>query len=86
MIRLRAKVKIQEDSADNHPIADYEESNHIPNPDWIEIEEGQRGFLLIHVYLREGPFVHTWHDSIQSAKQEAKTDFAVEESDWEDIA
>jgi hypothetical protein len=85
MIRWRAKVKMREDSVNPSTAGDTpnEESNRIPVPDWIEIEQRTEGYLLIHVYFREGPFIHTWHATVEEAKEEAKTDFGVEEGDWE---
>ena len=60
---------------------------HIPVPDWIEIEQGcEGGYLLSHVYIREGPFVHTWHPSVESAKAEVKEEFAILEEEWETVA
>jgi hypothetical protein len=46
------------------------------------IEESPEGFLLIHVYLREGAFIHTWHPSVQEAKEEARREFAIGVDEW----
>lgn len=55
-------------------------------PAWIEIEEGvEGGYLLIHVYLREGPFLHTWNASVEEAMAEAKEEFSIREGEWESI-
>jgi hypothetical protein len=57
----------------------------VPIPQWVEIEQGIKGFLLIHIHLREGPFVHTWHATVEEAKAEAKTDFNIGENDWVEV-
>ena len=91
MIRLRAKVSFQACVTSGLP-ADCSNNQlnrapKIPIPDSIEIEGGHEGgYLLIHVYLREGPFIHTWHSTLQEAKDEAKQDFSIQEDEWEPVA
>ncbi len=51
---------------------------------WVEIEKRkEEGFLLSHIYETQCPFIHIWHDSIESAKAEANLDFSVAENEWE---
>lgn len=88
MIRLRARVRCNEGKAGQYPSTPTNEPTssekpaQIPIPQWVEIEQAHEGFLLIHIYLREGPFIHTWHSSIESAKAEAKEDFSINEDEW----
>ena len=87
MIRLRAKVQSERVTTGNCPTDSNRNKENkvgtIPTPDSIEIEGGhQGGYLLIHIYLREGPFIHTWHGTLQEAKDEAKEDFSIQEDDW----
>jgi hypothetical protein len=88
VIHLRAKVRCGNDGAGlGNERTRPEKAVRIPVPDWIEIEQGSEdGYLLVHVYLREGPFIHTWHASVEEAKAEAKAEFSVEEDEWESIA
>jgi hypothetical protein len=88
MIRLRATVRPERVMTGNCPADSIcNQANRvpkIPTPDWIEIEGGHEGgYLLIHIYLREGPFIHTWHSTIEEAKDEAMEDFSITEEDWE---
>jgi hypothetical protein len=90
VMRLRARVRSERISKSN-PLAN---SNHnpadraakIPVPDSVEIEGGHEGgYLLIHIYLREGPFIHNWHSALQEAKDEAKQDFCIQDDEWEPV-
>ena len=90
MVRMRAKVRSEANAPRqaavslNNERTSSEKTAHFPIPDSIEIEGGHAGgYLLIHIYLREGPFIHTWHSTLQEAKDEATQDFAIEEADWE---
>jgi len=93
MIRIRAKVRSEANAPRQTAVSLNDERTcsektaHFPIPDSIEIEGGHEGgFLLIHVYLREGPFIHTWHSTLQEAKDEAKQDFSIQEDEWEPVA
>jgi len=79
MICLRAAVR-SEGSPAGH--AGTHKSPEYPLPQWVVIEESPEGFLLIHVYLREGAFIHTWHPSVQEAKEEARREFAIGVDEW----
>ena len=97
MIRIRAKVRSETDASkptsvnSNNGHTNSERAAHFPIPDWIELEGGhQGGFLLIHHFLREGPFIHTWHSTLEEAKEEARIEFSIGEDEWietvEDVA
>ncbi|MGO9118954.1 MAG: hypothetical protein ACLQPD_15265 [Desulfomonilaceae bacterium] len=93
MVRIRAKVRSEADAPRQTAVSlndertSSEKTAHFPIPDSIEIEGGHRGgYLLIHVYLREGPFIHTWHSTLQEAKDEAKQDFSIQDDEWELMA
>ena len=89
MIRIRAKVRSERDASKQAPVSvnnentNSERAAHFPIPDWIEIEgRHRRGFLLIHQFLREGPFIHTWHSTLEEAKDEARIEFSIGEDEW----
>ena len=88
MIHLRAKVLRERLAArpdDDRKVP--QNSAHIPVPDWIEIEQGcEGGYLLSHIYLVEGPFIHTWHSTIDEAMEEAKVEFGIREEEWVTVA
>lgn len=88
MIHLRAKVIPERLAASpNNERTASQRSGPIPIPDWIEIEQGtESGFLLVHIYLREGPFIHTWHATVADAKNEAQAEFAILEDERESVA
>ena len=78
MVRMRAKVRSEANAPRqaavslNNERTSSEKTAHFPIPDSIEIEGGHAGgYLLIHIYLREGPFIHTWH-SPRSRRQRMK--------------
>ncbi len=55
--------------ADSDPKKDCpEKATCLPVPDWVVIEELYTGFFLNYSYLREGPFIHTWHPALEEAK------------------
>ena len=86
MTHLRARVRCEKDSLGlNNERAGSRQTRQMPIPQWVEIEQGIKGYLLIHVYLREGPFVHTWHDTVEEAKAEARADFGIGEDDWVEV-
>jgi hypothetical protein len=84
MIHLRAKVcRERLESGLNAERTASQRSAPIPIPDWIEIEQGsESGFVLVHIYLREGPFIHTWHATVAEAKDEAQAEFSIGEDEW----
>lgn len=88
MTRLRAEVRSERATQSNSPAdSSKKQANRVPKipiPDSIEIEQGHDGgYLLIHTYLREGPFIHTWHQTLEEAKAEAKEEFSIQDHDWE---
>jgi hypothetical protein len=86
MIHLRARVQRKGggDGSENEETVS-ENAAHIPTPDLVEIEQIPNGYLLIHVYLGHTPFVHTWHETLEEAKAEAKSDFLVGEDTWKAV-
>jgi hypothetical protein len=87
MIRLFAKVRSERVTKSNSSTdSNQNQANRVPKipiPDWIEIEGGhQGGFLLIHHFLREGPFIHTWHETVEEAKEEARVELSIGEDEW----
>lgn len=83
MICLRAAVRSEGSPAGQ---AGTNKSSQFPRPQWVVIEESTEGFLLIHVYLREGSFIHTWHPTLEAAKEEARREFAIKEDEWEEVS
>ena len=82
MICLRAAVRSEGSPAGQ---AGTNKSSQFPRPQWVVIEESTEGFLLIHVYLREGSFIHAWHPTLEDAKEEAKRDFAIGVDEWSSL-
>jgi hypothetical protein len=91
MVRLKARVSSEEDgagqlSADpgNEGMSRQQAADFLV-PQWVEIEQQAEGFLLIHMYVRPVPFVHTWHATLDEAKAEARADFNIGEDEWEAV-
>jgi hypothetical protein len=90
MIRIRAKVRCETDVPRqaaislNNVATGPEKPACFPIPDWIAIEgDHAGGYLLIHVYLRKGPFIHTLHQTLEEAKDDANKEFSIREEGWE---
>ena len=72
MVRLRARVRC----------ACQTEKVSADIPEWLEIEQSNTGYWLLHIFQCGMPFVHTWHSSVEDAKAEAKEEFNVSEDEW----
>jgi hypothetical protein len=57
-------------------------SSLIERPSYIEIEEIDRGVMLLHYDKTGRCIADTWHGSLDEAKRQAAFEFSTKEEDW----
>jgi hypothetical protein len=57
-------------------------TQNMPLPDYVEIEVSERDAMLYR-YQNDGTFCgDTWHEDLQSAKNQAEYEYGISEEEW----
>jgi hypothetical protein len=87
---LKAEVKVATGNC-THAIATIKDGMPVarrvlPVPRYVCIAgEREEGFFLLHFNEAGQSFADTWHESLTAAKRQAKFEFKIDESDWQQI-
>lgn len=85
MTHLRAKVR---DVTGNTrhlkatPLLGAVDVTKLPDPVTVEIVEQDGAFYLLRLNEKGECLADTWHETIESAKAQAKFEFEIEDGDW----
>ena len=54
---------------------------------WVEIEEAGDGAFFLFRFSAAGEcLADTWHESLDQAKDQARSEFAIEDGDWSEVS
>jgi len=52
----------------------------------VEIQPSDSAFDLLYLNARGECFTDAWHQTLQQPKAQARREFGIQESDWEEVA
>jgi hypothetical protein len=84
---LRAKVKTTTGST-KHYLGSILEGRpvrtaELPIPTYVEIEETEEGFSLYYIGPNGECITDTWHQTLEDAMEQAKSEFEICHKDWD---
>ncbi len=88
-LRLRARVRQITGRTEHYESALERDSivrkSRLPNPETVEIQEGDNGYYLFYLDANGACIADTWHLALGDAKAQAKFEFQIDEWEWIEV-